>query len=624
MEINDLPFLQLIAIIQLKDFRLSIIRQFVNLNLQLKIIGGRSSAVKILLMRSFILFISIFFSTILGAQIYIVNTSDDSDDGICNGLHCSFREAVNASEGDGVASTINFNIPGTGPHSIVPNGPFPTITKDDLSILGNSQPGAPGAIIIDFNFRKFAGNPFWRVNAKRFQLTGIEFADFYFFNDGDCIFQFGDVFNASDCKISLCSFINSEWNDKRTQYLIYIIGANDINITNNNFGTDHSRSFISKLGGCISISSFQQIGKVTIASNLFVNKLRAIECLAGDINISKNIFGALDTFKAVNFLNPELAIWATYLYGGVINDNFFFGYGNGALSIQHTYGYLTISKNRFYDNTGPGVVYLYSNSNSPVYITNNYATLQSNNSLNKPHTFIHGLDNITLFVERNEISNYGTFLIAEAPQNYLFTRYRHIGNKLKCMWANAVVMKGHPRPTISSVNSNLITGIGNPNDSIVVYSNSRLTCPEAICQGGVELGRTHADTSGNWILNATSINNSSISAFQYSIDPNVKPYIYSEFSDCNQLIIQNDDPISNSDSNIIKVYPNPVSDQLKIELNESEPLTILIYNSNGHELSQQFTNSKFIEIDLYNFNPGIYYLQFLSNDFQQIKKIIKN
>jgi uncharacterized repeat protein (TIGR01451 family)/CSLREA domain-containing protein len=72
---------------------------------------------------------------------FVVNTTDDGDDGQCNGAHCSLREAINAANADADASTINFNIPGTGVHTIQPGSALPLITHPVL-IDGYSQPGA--------------------------------------------------------------------------------------------------------------------------------------------------------------------------------------------------------------------------------------------------------------------------------------------------------------------------------------------------------------------------------------------------------------------------------------------------------------------------------------------------
>lgn len=103
---------------------------------------------------------------------------------------------------------------------------------------------------------------------------------------------------------------------------------------------------------------------------------------------------------------------------------------------------------------------------------------------------------------------------------------------------NPALFPGHPIPSITTVNRNQITGTGNPNDSIIVYSNNRIACPNAVCEGGVELGRTKANASGSWILNATYPNRTSISAFQFESNPNVRPTLYSEFSECYQCTSQ--------------------------------------------------------------------------------------
>jgi len=48
---------------------------------------------------------------------FIVNTTDDVDDGNCNSIHCSLREAIIASS-NSINSKILFDIPGSAPHTI--------------------------------------------------------------------------------------------------------------------------------------------------------------------------------------------------------------------------------------------------------------------------------------------------------------------------------------------------------------------------------------------------------------------------------------------------------------------------------------------------------------------------
>src|SRR5205085_8771705 len=42
---------------------------------------------------------------------FVVNTTDDVDNGFCLASHCSLREAINAANANADANTISFNIP---------------------------------------------------------------------------------------------------------------------------------------------------------------------------------------------------------------------------------------------------------------------------------------------------------------------------------------------------------------------------------------------------------------------------------------------------------------------------------------------------------------------------------
>src|SRR5215471_8180988 len=69
------------------------------------------------------------------AAIFVVTNVNDSGAG-------SLRQAIlSANASAGVADTITFNIPGTGPFTITPLTALPTVT-DPLVIDGYTQPGA--------------------------------------------------------------------------------------------------------------------------------------------------------------------------------------------------------------------------------------------------------------------------------------------------------------------------------------------------------------------------------------------------------------------------------------------------------------------------------------------------
>lgn len=485
-------------------------------------------------MRLLLLLTPILFTSVLYGQAYTVNSTNDVDDGVCNAIHCSLREAINASESDGVPSTINFNITGLGPHLIVPSSPFPTITKNDLSIIGESQPGGPSSIVIDFSYRNFNKVGFWHILGEHITISGINFTNFLFNNYGDHLLQFGDFTNnATDCKIYNCSFIsdNSSSSNLDSNLLIFVYKADNMIISNNNFGTDHMKSTINNLGGYIRIAKSQGIGKVTIDSNIFVNKTYMIQGDGGDLSILRNIFGALDTSKIVNFLNPKIGIRAgENIVNLIIDDNFFNGFtssSGGAPVIAFTISNADciISKNRFY-NCSDVAIEMGDNYNAKIKIVDNYARHGG--------VFILELEgpDVELYMERNDVDDYYNFyLFFESV--YKHKLIRHIDNKMTCI-KNNVVWTNVPEPKVNSVNRNQITGTGNAHDSIVVYYNPRIGCPNANCQGGYELGRTKADASGNWVLNATYPNKSSISAFQFNGNFHLIPNYYSGFSECYQ------------------------------------------------------------------------------------------
>jgi CSLREA domain-containing protein len=73
------------------------------------------------------------------ANTYIVNSTNDVNDGTCDPTHCSLREAITAANGAAGSDTISFDISGAGPHTIAPLAAFPTITSPVI-IDGTTEP----------------------------------------------------------------------------------------------------------------------------------------------------------------------------------------------------------------------------------------------------------------------------------------------------------------------------------------------------------------------------------------------------------------------------------------------------------------------------------------------------
>ncbi len=83
------------------------------------------------------------------AAIFTVNSTNDLDDGACDATHCSLREAIVASNAIVGADTIRFVI-GSGPKTIQPSSPFPTLTEP-VTIDGTTQPGFVSSPIIELD-----------------------------------------------------------------------------------------------------------------------------------------------------------------------------------------------------------------------------------------------------------------------------------------------------------------------------------------------------------------------------------------------------------------------------------------------------------------------------------------
>lgn len=72
---------------------------------------------------------------------FVVNSSNDVDDGSCDGTHCSLREAIKAANEKEGVQTIEFNIPGQDVPVISPLTRLPPIIQPVI-IDGTTQPGA--------------------------------------------------------------------------------------------------------------------------------------------------------------------------------------------------------------------------------------------------------------------------------------------------------------------------------------------------------------------------------------------------------------------------------------------------------------------------------------------------
>lgn len=88
--------------------------------------------------------------TAVGAALigntYVVTTTADSNDGACTVSLCSLRDAINAANAHTGTDAINFNIPGSGVHTITINSQMPIIAEAAV-IDGTTEPACTAPCI---------------------------------------------------------------------------------------------------------------------------------------------------------------------------------------------------------------------------------------------------------------------------------------------------------------------------------------------------------------------------------------------------------------------------------------------------------------------------------------------
>jgi CSLREA domain-containing protein len=83
-----------------------------------------------------------------GGGIFVVNSTNDVDDGICDHIHCSLREAIFITNALGGPQEIQFDIPVSGVARIRLCRPLPIISDVGTRIDGTTQPGYIGSPLV--------------------------------------------------------------------------------------------------------------------------------------------------------------------------------------------------------------------------------------------------------------------------------------------------------------------------------------------------------------------------------------------------------------------------------------------------------------------------------------------
>ncbi|MBM3882691.1 MAG: CSLREA domain-containing protein [Verrucomicrobia bacterium] len=75
------------------------------------------------------------------ADTFVVTSTLDPGDGVCNAAECTLREAITAANANPGADVIAFDIPGSGVHTIQPLSELPPITEALTSRSGPARAG---------------------------------------------------------------------------------------------------------------------------------------------------------------------------------------------------------------------------------------------------------------------------------------------------------------------------------------------------------------------------------------------------------------------------------------------------------------------------------------------------
>ncbi len=219
---------------------------------------------------------------------YFVNTTNDYDDGICDEIHCSLREAINASIEDGEDSEIHFNIPGNSPFEIKLDTELPSFHSIIIDATTQSNFNL-GDIVLDG-----VNVPLTSVGLElrgSCGIYGIHFKNF----DSSAIYVRGGVNNQIG-KSNRGNIFSNNYHGVTIEQ-----ASNTVNIENNFFGTD-------ALGNNIERNYSQTIdcryaNNVLIANNIIHNNNQSLYVFFGsNIKIINNSFKC--NGYAPNIVNP--------------------------------------------------------------------------------------------------------------------------------------------------------------------------------------------------------------------------------------------------------------------------------------------------------------------------------
>ena len=177
----------------------------------------------------------------------------------------------------------------------------------------------------------------------------------------------------------------------------------------------------------------------------------------------------------------------------------------------------------------------------------------------------------------------------------------------------------HQNIMFDSLNSYCKTQINITNGGHCYFANESVLCSfgESSCNPTLNISREDQQSVTNdflkiWLNFSLKSNQNSFTIFNDSLQTSNR-ITYSQF--CNNTAILKPNKVDK-----IIIYPNPTKSFIKIIVDEKS--NVLIYNSEGEIISENYINVGISELNISDFSQGIYYVNVINDKGTSTKKII--
>jgi len=268
-----------------------------------------------------------------GGFTYIVNTTNDVDDGICNLVHCSLREAINLANTNGMNSIneIHFNILGTAPFTIQPSSSLPTLQAKINLDATTQNDWSLGSIVLDGTSAGLANGI--TLEADNVKIKGFEIRSFS---------QNGIRFNLA---LSNIEILDNAIHSNMQHAIVSPISTSFSIIKDNYLGTDSNLA--NALGNGTNGIRGTMLNTLIEGNIITNNTFSGIDLNASSNNKIIDNYIGVNPFTSTNMGNLNHGILMIGSSNDTITNNFIAFNGNAGISITNA----LITENSIFCNT---------------------------------------------------------------------------------------------------------------------------------------------------------------------------------------------------------------------------------------------------------------------------------